>query len=425
MALIRSGYPIMKHPIARWIRPSVLCVFGASLSTTFSTLSRAEDWTQFRGPRAIGVAPNASLPEKFDGQSGQNIGWKASIPGRSVGGVIVVGDQVITTSSDGMDQRRIRLLSYDSATGKQNWEQQWVARGRPYCHPTSANAAPTPASDGKHIFAFFSSNDLAAVDLEGNLVWYRSLASDFPKAGNDVGMSSSPVVVGGVVIVQVECQGDSFAIGLNAEDGTTVWKLDRPRKANWSSPTTVQLPNGKTAVILQSSEDLTAISPTDGQAFWRVPIACSTTSSAASESGKLIVPSGGLTALDLSSTGTPSELWKENKLNPNACSPVVMGDKVYVVNRTVLVCGDVFTGKVLWQLRLPDANQIWSSPVVAGNRLFLFSMEGACFVVALDGEQGAIVETNKLGDEVLGSPAISGNAMYVRGATSLWKITSQ
>ncbi|MFN7732356.1 MAG: PQQ-binding-like beta-propeller repeat protein [Pirellula sp.] len=384
----------------------------------------AEDWSQFRGPKAIGVAANAKLPAKFDGATQSNVAWKVSIPGRSVGGAIVVGDQVITTTSDGMDQRRIRLLSVDASSGKQKWEQQWVARGRPFCHPTSANAAPTPASDGKRVFAFYSSNDLAAVDLEGNLLWYRSLASDFPKAGNDVGMSSSPVVADGIVIVQIECQGDSFAIGLNAEDGTTAWKIDRPRKANWASPTLVQLPSGKTSVILQSSEDLTAISPADGKSLWRVPVACSTTPSATADGGRLIVPSGGLTAFDLSSAGAPSELWKENKLNPNACSPVVASDKVYVVSRTVLVCGDVFTGKVLWQLRLPDANQIWSSPVIAGNRLYLFTMDGVCFVVAIDGEQGSIVETNRLGDEVLGSPAISGNAMYVRGATSLWKITS-
>jgi hypothetical protein len=52
-------------------------------------------------------------------------------------------------------------------------------------------------------------------------------------------------------------------------------------------------------------------------------------------------------------------------------------------------------------------------------------MEGACFVVDISGEEGKIVETNQLGDEVLGSPAVVGNAMYVRGATSLWKIASE
>lgn len=385
----------------------------------------ADDWRQFRGPGATGVSATAQLPDEFGGDESKNIAWKVKIPGRSAGGAIIVGNQVITTSSDAMDQRRIRLCSYNSSNGELQWEQQWIARGRPYCHPVSANAAPTPVSDGKRVFAFYSSNDLACVDLQGNALWYRSLASEFPKAGNDVGMSSSPVVVDGVVVVQVECQGDSFVAGLSAENGSILWKQDRPKKANWSSPSVVQLPSGKQAVVIQSGEDLQAVQPADGKQLWRVSLPCSSIPSSVADGNRLIVPSGGLTALDLSSAGEPSPLWKENKLNPNASSPVVAGKNVYVVNRTILVCGDVYTGKVLWQLRLPDAKQIWSSPVVAGNRLYLFSMEGLCFVVALDGEEGKIVQTNKIDDEVLGSPAISGNAMFVRGANHLWKIAVQ
>lgn len=385
----------------------------------------AEDWPQFRGAKSGGVSSKAKLPESFDGQTGANIAWKVAIPGRSVGGSIVIGDQVITTTSDGLEQRRIRLLSYDTATGKPRWEQQLVARGRPYCHPTSANAAPTPASDGKHVVAFYSSNDIACTDLQGNLLWYRSLASDFPKAGNDVGMSASPTIVEGVVVVQVECQGDSFALGMNVEDGATVWKQERPRKANWASPTSVVLPSGKSAVVMQSSENLVAVNPSDGKELWKIEMGCSTTPSSTVSNGRLIVPSGGLTALDLSSAGAPSKLWFENKLNTTACSPLVDNDKVYVVNRTILVCGDLFTGKVLWQLRIPDANQIWSSPVIASNRLYLFSMDGNCAVVSLDGDEGKIEGISKLGDEVLGSPALSGNAMYVRGAKSLWKIEAK
>jgi outer membrane protein assembly factor BamB len=391
----------------------------------FSANVFAEDWPQFRGPYAGGASSKANLPDAFDGEAGTNIAWKVPIPGRSVGGAIVVGDQVITTTSDGLEQRRIRLLSYDAATGKQRWEQQLVARGRPYCHPTSANAAPTPASDGKHVVAFFSSNDIACTDLQGNLLWYRSLASDFPKAGNDVGMSASPTIVDGVVIVQIECQGDSFALGVNVTDGTTVWKQERPRKANWASPTSVVLPSGKTAVVMQSSQDLVAVNPSDGKELWKIEMGCSTTPSTTVANGRLIVPSGGLTALDLSSAGAPSKLWFENKLNSTACSPLVDNDKIYVVNRTVLVCGDLFTGKVLWQLRIPDANQIWSSPVIAGNRLYLFSMDGTCAVISLDGQEGKVEKTNKLGDEVLGSPAVSGDAMYVRGAQNLWKISAK
>ena len=405
---------------------SILIAIGLTVATFAQTTNAQADWPMFRGPNAGSVAIDAKVPTKFGGEQKENVAWRIELPGRSVGGVIVVGDSAITTSSSGMDQRRLHLISVNSKDGSTRWQQEFVARGRPYCHPTSANAAPTPASDGKKIFAFFSSNDLVCVDLDGNLIWYRSLSTDFPKAGNDVGMSSSPVVADGVCVVQIECQGDSFAAGLNTEDGKILWKLDRPKQANWSSPTVVKLPSGEQVVVMQSSEDLLAVSPKSGKLLWEMKVRCSTIPSCLAAEGRLFVPAGGLTAFDLSSAGaSPSKLWDNNKLSANACSPLVVGKRVYTISRTVLASGDLFSGELKWQTRLADAKSIWSSPVVAGNNLYVFGDDGKCFVVELGEDEGKVVATNELGEAVLGSPAISGNAMYVRGVSSLWKIAEK
>ena len=415
----------MKFTMPSFLKTTLIAI---SLSTPLITQGKTvhADWPMFRGPNAGSVSIDSKVPTKFGGEQKENVAWRTELPGRSVSGVIVVGDQAITTSSSGMDQRRLHLISVNTKDGALLWQQEFVARGRPFCHPTSANAAPTPASDGKHVFAFYSSNDLACVDLEGNLVWYRSLSTDFPKAGNDVGMSSSPIVAEGVCIVQIECQGDSFAAGLNAEDGKILWKLDRPKQANWASPTIVKMPSGEQVVVMQSSEDLLAVSPKTGKILWEMELRCSTIPSTFAAEGRLFVPAGGLTAFDLSSVGSsPSKLWDNNKLNSNACSPLVVGKSVYTISRTVLACGDLFSGESKWQTRLADAKSIWSSPVVAGNNLYVFSDDGRCFVVELGDTEGKVVSTNELGEAVLGSPAISGNAMYVRGVSSLWKIAEK
>ena len=107
------------------------------------------------------------------------------------------------------------------------------ATGRPFCHQTSANAAPTPCSDGEKIFAFYSSNDLICYDLEGNLQWFKSLIDKHPLIGNDIGMGSSPIVLDGVVVVTVECQTDSFAAGVSAETGETLWEIPLNADSNW------------------------------------------------------------------------------------------------------------------------------------------------------------------------------------------------
>ena len=158
------------------------------------------DWAEFRGPNGNPVH-DGTLPLKWDSSGTENVAWKASLPGRGVSSPIVVDDLVVITASGGANQQKLFVVAIDQQTGKQRWRRSFWATGRTYTHPTSSNAAPTPVSDGQYIYAFYSSNDLACLDLSGNLMWYRGLAHDYPKAGNDVGMASSPAIAGDVVVV--------------------------------------------------------------------------------------------------------------------------------------------------------------------------------------------------------------------------------
>ncbi len=67
---------------------------------------------------------------------------------------------------------------------------------------------------------------------------------------------------------------------------------------------------------------------------------------------------------------------------------------------TVLACGDD-QGNVKWQTRLPEAGQFWATPVIAGDYLYAFAMDGKCFTVKL-GEKGEVVATSELGEGVFG-----------------------
>ncbi len=243
---------------------SKICTF-CSLAVLASCVSlnsegRAEDWLGFLGNGGNAYAPTSKLPAEFkvaaDDKPAMNVAWRTPIAGRAVSGPIVVGNKVFATSSGGIEQRWCEVTCLDNQSGKVLWSRKVKATGRPFCHPTSANAAPTPCSDGQRIFAFYSSNDLVCYDLDGNLQWYRGLAYDYPKAGNDVGMSSSPIVTGGVVVVQSESQADSFATGIDAVTGATLWQMERPHRANWSSPAVLRGGDGQTVVLLQSSQGI-------------------------------------------------------------------------------------------------------------------------------------------------------------------------
>ncbi len=386
------------------------------------TWCQAEDWLQFRGPNASSLSLEADPPIEFSSDPKNNVAWNAELPGRSAGGAIVIGKQVVSSSSDGLDQRRMYVTSVDAESGKRRWQQSFVARGRPFSHPYSTNAAPTPASDGKHIFAFFSSNDLVCLDLEGKLVWYRSLATEFPKAGNDTGMSSSPVVIDGVIVVQVENQGDSFVAGLNSESGELRWRIDRPRKANWNSPSPMRLADGKSLVVLTSGEDVTGVDVATGDKVFSISQGGGRIPSTLAHGNFLLVATEGLSLFEVSESKTLEKRWSNNKIEPGNSSPIVFEDAVVVVKGGVLSVGDLKDGSLRYKVRLPDAGSIWSTPVVCKDRLYVFSDAGKCFVVKIGKTEGEMLATNKIEDKVIGSPAVSGNALFVRGDRQVWKI---
>jgi outer membrane protein assembly factor BamB len=381
------------------------------------------DWTQFRGHQGRGVAQDATrLPIEWDRQANRNIAWRVDLPGRGPSSPIVIGDRVVVTCSSGYQQDRLHVVCFDAGTGDTLWHRQFWATGRTRTHPTSANAAPTPASDGQAVYAFYSSNDLACLDLDGNLRWYRGLAYDFPKAGNDVGMSSSPVVAENVVVVQVENQGDSFISGIDTRTGETRWQFARPKVANWSSPLITQAADGAMLVLFTSGQGLDAHDLQSGALRWSFPSPAGGIPSVAALPGQIYLPANGLTALELKrSDATPEVLWTSNRLNPGSASPVIADDRIYSINGAgVLVCANRTNGELEWQLRLQG--KFWATPVLVGGHLYCFNDAGLAQVVKIGEKKGEIVASNDFAESVLGSPAVGPGALFVRTDTSLWKV---
>lgn len=390
------------------------CVVVAGLAH----VTLAEDWAQFRGTNTNGVAPAQSLPQKWS----ENVAWKKDLPGRGASSPIVVGRAVIVTSASGPNRDRLHVLAFDADSGEQLWRRQVWATGRTFCHPTSSVAAPTPASDGKQIYAFYSSNDLVCLDLDGNLKWYRGLGLDHPKAGNDVGMASSPLVVGGLVVVQIESQGDAFAAAIDTKTGKTRWSVPRTRQANWCSPIALRDDNGQAyAVALQSPDRITAHALEDGKQLWEYKAACAGIASSVARDDLVYVPSVGTTALRVSPGSSAVEVvWSDNRIQPSSASAVVYRDNIYAVNRTgVLVAANAATGEVEWRLRLKG--RFWATPIASGDYLYLVNSDGLAFVVEL-GDEGKIVAQTDLQATLQGTPAVADGAVFVRSDAHLWRI---
>lgn len=98
-------------------------------------------WPSFRGRDAAGVADGQRLPDRWNGTTGENILWQATIPGLGHSSPIVWGDRVFVTSA--------ASSGGDLATGTEIYRQRLA-------HLGSGFSASPVAADGK---IYLSSED--------------------------------------------------------------------------------------------------------------------------------------------------------------------------------------------------------------------------------------------------------------------------
>ena len=383
----------------------------------FLTLALAleDDWTQFRGPGGLGISSESGLPVEWSKDKG--IRWTADLPGIGLSSPVVAGGRVYVTATSGPEQERLHVLCFDGRSGSRLWERRFWSTGSTQCNKKTNMAAPTPAADGSRVFALFATCDLGALDRDGNLLWYRSLARDYPTIGNNVGMAASPLLHKDALFVAIENVGESFAAAIDAKTGANLWKNDRSAKINWTTPV-LSTRRGRTEVLFQSPGELTAYDAQSGSKVWsHADGKYSSIPSPIFADGVVYSPGGPFLALKPGDGGA-ERLWESKALAMATASPSIYKGRLYAVDSAGIVsCADAAEGKVLWKSRTKGPHS--ASPVIAQDRLYLLNEAGATAVLDLK-DEGKLLATNELGDAMLASPAISGGAIYLRSDRKLY-----
>ncbi len=353
------------------------------------------------------------------------VAWTADLPGRGLSAPIIVGDKIFVTCGSGPDQAMLHVICLDARDGHRLWERVMHATGRTMTQGKAGVAAATPCSDGKHVFALYSTNDLFAFDLDGNLLWLRGLTYDYANASNSLGMAQSPIVVGDTLVVPSENDSESFTAGLDSATGLNRWKLDRPKAANWTSAL-VWSGHGADAVALQSGKGITGIDARTGRELWNYAEAASTIPSGAVGPEALYAASNGITAI-VPDSGSVTQVWRNEKLRPGTASPIVLGDNIYVVNNAgVLLKADTKTGTEDRKFKLRLKGPFSGSPVGIGSRLYVVSERGLFHAIDTSTPEGKVREIDLAPpgakELVLSTPAIANAAVYVRSDARLWKL---
>ena len=74
--------------------------------------------------------------------------------------------------------------------------------------------------------------------------------------------------------------------------------------------------------------------------------------------------------------------------------------------------------------RLKGLKNVYASPVGADGRIYLTDRSGVTLVLKRSKELKVIAE-NELGEQIVSSPALAGNQLFLRGRTHLYSITQE
>jgi len=388
----------------------------------------AEDWPGWRGPQHNGVSSEKGLPARWSAT--ENVRWKAKLPGAGVSAPIVWGERVFLTASDGRQNDRLHLLCFHRDDGRELWHVRFfgsaVSEGQ---FAPGGMAVPTPATDGKHVFALFGTGDLVCVDFDGRPVWVRSLAQEYGPFRNRWGMAASPVLVGDLLVVQVDHSGPSYLLGVEAATGANRWRTLRDGAVNWSSPLPVRV-GKKTQLVTTGTYALRSYDADSGAELWRaeglMQMQCIPTPVA--YGGRVFAVGGrDFTTLSLRLEESGGDLakthvaWKLRSGGANIPSPLVLdGLFYYVEDNGFANCLKADPGERVWRERL-GGSKYSASPVAGDGKLYFTSEDGKVTVVKA-GPRFERLERNDVGELVVASPALSQGHVFLRGDKHLYCI---
>ena len=417
--------------------------------------TQGNGWPQWRGPLSTGASPSADPPTEWS--ETENIRWKVELPGHGSASPIVWDDHIFILSAipagvgsasgpglfgrlrdrlmsavSSTDVQQFTVTAYDRHDGSVVWERI-AASEQPHegRHATGSWASASAVTDGEVLCAFFGSRGLYCYDLEGTLLWDQDFGDMEIRMG--FGEGASPVLHGDSIVVVWDHQGQSFITALDKWTGQEHWRTARDEITSWSTPLVVEY-EGRSQVITSATDRIRSYDMGTGKIVWEGSgVTLNAIPTPVTADGIVYLMSGyrgnQLYAVDLSKargdiTGTDAIVWSLDRDTPYVPSPVLHEGILYFTksNSGVLSAHDAISGRKLYgPERLPGIRDIYASPVVAGDYLYVTSRDGVTLVLET-GDQLRVVATNTLDDEIDASAAVVDSEIYLRGQRYLYCI---
>jgi outer membrane protein assembly factor BamB len=421
----QHAFPVLRHTIA-------------TLSILLPLSISAADWPHWRGPRDDGVAEAGTYPVKWSDT--ENVLWKVPLPGKGCSTPIILKQRIyLTAPADGEDA----LLAFDWS-GKLVWQTK-LGTERAGKHRNGSGSNASPITDGESVFVYFKSGNFAALDLDGKIRWRTNLVQAFGKDTLYWDHGTSPVLTEKSVVMTRLHHGESWLAAFDKNTGAIQWKVARNYETlvegdhSYATPRVIQN-RGKEALLVWGGEHVTAHDTANGKLLWSCggfqvdskanwPVVATP----AVIGDVAVLPFGRsdrgtpfLYGVKLGGEGDVTEthrLWRRADTGTFVPSPAVFQGRVYLArDRGEVECLDPLTGKTIWADAFPKASaNFYSSPVIADGKLYTIREDGTAFVASVKDKFELLAE-NVVGENVVASPVLVANRVFIRGMNHLFCI---
>jgi outer membrane protein assembly factor BamB len=402
-----------------------------------------ENWTSYRGPTDQGHCAAANLPMRWS--ETENVVWKTPIAGKAWSSPVIWGNRIWLTNAP-EDGSHLAALCVDKKSGKILVRKQLRVIAAPqYCHPFNSYASPSPVIEEGRVYVSFGSPYTACLNSEtGTVIWERT---DFV-CNHFRGPGASPFIYKNLLILHFDGSDHQFVVAMDKQTGKTVWKTDRTvdyhdldpstgkpnregdfRKA-YSTPVIAEV-QGQPLLISLGSMALYGYDPLTGAERWRADAIGSHSGACRPVVGHglVFVPMGAgleLRAVRPDGHGVVTDthvVWKQKRGTPRRPSPLLVDDLLFLVDDGgVASCLEAKTGKEVWKERL--GGNYSASPIYSGGKIYCFDQDGKGTIIKA-GRKYEVLAVNRLDNGFMASPAVSGNALFLRSKTDLYCIADK
>lgn len=305
------------------------------------------EWPGFRGPRRDSIVRGVRIRTDWSAAPPVQM-WRRPIgPGWS--SFSVRGDLLYTQEQRGDEEI---VAAYRVSTGEPVWRHADPVRF--YESNGGAGLRSTPTIHKDRVYSMGATGILNALDAwTGKKIWSNDTSRDSKREVPYWGISSSPLVVGDIVIVSV---GGTLT-GYDEASGAVRW-MGPLHGGSYSSPHLVTI-DGVTQVVILSAPGAVSVNPADGSLLWDYKWdGGAIVQPAITDEGDILINAisgmggAGTRRLAITHEGgvwKAEEKWTTNGLKPYYNDYVIHKGHAYGFDNNIMAAIDLADGKRKWK----------------------------------------------------------------------------